>query len=219
MKIVKEQNKKKIHCLHNYRKAFVRKEKRVPDGPQAVCELQLPRGPQFCLIAWGMCFTASQSRAPDKTKNVYSRRLLKSTLQLWKPDVSQPNSQAGMFKSGNRCTSVWKVGTGCKYGKTQSSVVGAVRMCMSLAVKNQQKKDWTTSWAFPDSTGWWCDHKTKHPFLWSYWSLVLYRPPLSMKVSPLVASSNVIWTSSLSVLLNLTVRHSEKYDAIVSTFG
>lgn len=48
---------------------------------------------------------------------------------------------------------------------------------------------------------------------------VSYRPPLSVSASPLVASRYIIWASSLSLLLNLTLIHSDKYDATILALG
>lgn len=115
------------------------------------------------------------------------------------------------------CKCFEKLELGCKYRKNQILVVGAVRVCVSLGVKNQNKGlgDFMGTSRFYRMV---CSQdKTSFP-------LILLKPCFietspSVTVSPLVASSYVIWTSSLSMLLNLTLIHSDKYDAIILTLG
>lgn len=136
-------NKKKICWLCNSLKSFVRREEvRLATDLGVVCELQLPSCGRtvlpHCMEAMLHWFPKQSSR--QNPKDVYNRRLLKSTPQLWKPDLSQPTNQAGVFKAGNMCAKVFeKWELGCKYSRIQSLVVGAVGVCISLGAENKNE--------------------------------------------------------------------------------
>lgn len=140
-----------------------------------VCELQLTSCGctvlPHCMEDMLHWFPKQSSR--QNSKNVYNRRLLKSTPQLWKPDLSQPTNQAGVFKAGNMCAKVLKNGSWDVNTVEFRAWLWGLSGCVFPWVLRTRMKAWVTSWALPDSTGWWCVPKTNCPLLSSHRSCFL----------------------------------------------